>query len=105
MVNNIFHETKTNFTAGENYAVDINEDKKRQIDNKPFNFLVIYNGSDKMILAQLNEETNERIPVPASGGRTVIEHDDQVFFHSLRLINSDGANAATGTVYTTYGRL
>ena len=104
MVNNIFHFTKTNLTASQTYPFPITEDIKRQVDNKAFNWLVCYNGTGNLILLQLNNSTNERIPIPASGGRVVINKDDVIHFQSVEVIETT-ASGASGTIYLTVGAL
>jgi len=103
-LNNIFHTTKTNLSANEEFTIGLTEEQRRQIGNKPCNHLVAYSALDRDIFIQLNNDPNQRYPLLSNSGRTVINKEDQIFFHYIQLIEFSGNNA-TGTVYITYGAL
>jgi len=97
-----FYEVKTDLTAGQKYVLAVNENDKRAVNYKAFNHLVIHNASNKLVQIQLNEDTNQKYPIVASGGTMAFNVEDEIKFHSLSLINPDESNAVTGDIYITW---
>lgn len=104
MVDNRKHKIQDGLSSGELTSNFITTNEIREVENKVFNFLVIYNASDGFLLVQLNNDSNERYPLPANSGRLIINKEDNIPFHSLQLVEPN-STAVTGKIYITYGRL
>ncbi len=96
--------TITNLGANATQRCDITESFKYENDFKPCNHLVAFNPTAKLVLIRLNDDENDVYPLPANGGKMVINPDDKINFHSLTVENTESAEA-TGTIRLTVGVL
>lgn len=90
-------------TDGDEARINITQDQRTQVDEIPFDTLVVFNFTDKRAQIKLNQNTGEIYYCNANGGSFILESKDRLFFSNLSFTNESGADATQGHIQVTYG--